>query len=263
MDLQVSDVGPGTTVISEGYADNSEAVAAYDRTLSPPAASPLVLVDSEVMLADSVGTAAANYSATVGALRSRRTRRTLGRLIARSVGARAHGVRVGPPRRVTALPSGRAVTLRISATAGGVPIGVAVAFGQVDRVVSELVVAGIGRRAAMRAARRYLRPLTEHIVAGLSPVSTAAPAISAAAVRGGTLQATTGSWDVATKPTSYGYQWQRCDSAGSECTPIPGAQQASYLVTDADAGATLRVSVIASNSAGESTAVSAPSPPIP
>jgi hypothetical protein len=69
------------------------------------------------------------------------------------------------------------------------------------------------------------------------------------------------------KPTSFSYQWQRCNAAGWECRPIKAAIHAGYLLAARDAGRTLRVQVIAYNAAGASrparsapTQVVAPAP---
>src|SRR5205823_4097157 len=76
------------------------------------------------------------------------------------------------------------------------------------------------------------------------------PAISGTAQEGQTLSADPGSWTGA--PTAFGYEWLRCDSSGAACAPIVLATSASYSPAEADVGHTLRVSVVASNSAGSS-----------
>lgn len=88
-----------------------------------------------------------------------------------------------------------------------------------------------------------------------APVSTAGPAITGAAQVGQTLSTDGGSWDNA--PFTETYQWQRCDSGGAGCTTIPSATSASYPVTDADGGHTIRVVVTASNGGGPSNVSSA------
>jgi hypothetical protein len=71
-----------------------------------------------------------------------------------------------------------------------------------------------------------------------------------------TLKASTGTWSGT--PSSYGYQWQRCDSTGAGCSPVAGATGASYTAVSADQGDALRVTVTASNTAGTGAATSAP-----
>jgi subtilisin family serine protease len=86
------------------------------------------------------------------------------------------------------------------------------------------------------------------------PASTSLPTVSGTAQDGQTLGASAGSWSGS--PTSYAYQWQRCDSSGAACAPLAGATTSSYAVQTADVGSTLRVTVTASNSAGSATATS-------
>src|SRR5439155_14173332 len=54
-----------------------------------------------------------------------------------------------------------------------------------------------------------------------APSNTSLPSISAAARDRSILTASNGGW--ANKPTSYSYQWLRCDSQGGGCNPISGA----------------------------------------
>jgi len=92
-------------------------------------------------------------------------------------------------------------------------------------------------------------------VANASPHNTALPLISGSAVQGQTLSSSTGSWT--NNPTSFTYQWSTCDVNGANCAPIPGATTNTLLLTSADVGFTLRVSVTASNSSGSNTAITA------
>ena len=86
-----------------------------------------------------------------------------------------------------------------------------------------------------------------------APVNTAAPAVSGVAQQGQTLTASTGTWS-GTAPISYSYQWQRCSPG---CLRHRRRERHSYLVAAADVGASLRVVVTGSNSAGSGTASSA------
>jgi hypothetical protein len=89
-----------------------------------------------------------------------------------------------------------------------------------------------------------------------APVSTAPPAISGGTPRTGqALTASAGTWTG--NPTSYAYQWGRCDAAGGECSSIAGATTATYVPVAADVGSTLRVAVRATSAGGSTTATSA------
>jgi hypothetical protein len=90
-----------------------------------------------------------------------------------------------------------------------------------------------------------------------APANTSPPVISVTAQDGQTLSASTGAWSGS--PTTYAYQWQRCDSSGTGCATVSGATASSYPLWSADVGSTLRVTVTASNAGGSATAQSAPS----
>lgn len=89
-----------------------------------------------------------------------------------------------------------------------------------------------------------------------APTSTSLPTISGTPQVGQTLTAGTGSWTG--DPTSFSFQWQRCDAGGANCVDFPGATSGTYVPVSADVGSTIRVAVTARNSVGEATAVSAP-----
>jgi chitodextrinase len=88
------------------------------------------------------------------------------------------------------------------------------------------------------------------------PTNSALPAISGATTVGSTLSATQGAWSG--NPTSYGYQWRRCDGTGNTCSDISGAGTSTYTLTGADQASTLRVAVTATNTNGSSTVSSLP-----
>jgi len=93
------------------------------------------------------------------------------------------------------------------------------------------------------------------IVKGLLPANTAVPTISGTTTQGQTLTASNGSWS--NSPTSYAYQWRRCDTSGASCSDISGAGASTYTLAAADAFSTIRVVVTASNSYGSASATSA------
>src|SRR6266567_4995510 len=91
-----------------------------------------------------------------------------------------------------------------------------------------------------------------------TPAGLAAPVITGLTQHGAVVGASTGLWSGV--PTSFNYQWYRCDNTGSNCSPITGATSQSYAVlAAADTGAALAVAVTASNSLGSASAQSAPS----
>lgn len=102
---------------------------------------------------------------------------------------------------------------------------------------------------------------TATTTAGTKPSNSAAPTISGTAQDDSSLAAGAGTWS-GTQPISFAYDWQRCDSHGSSCADISGADDQTYKLTSADVGNTVRVKVTASNSAGSTTAYSAASSPV-
>ena len=90
----------------------------------------------------------------------------------------------------------------------------------------------------------------------LPPIDVLPPAISGNTQVGSTLTSSTGTW--LNSATSYGYQWQDCNSSGSGCTNIPGATGGSYVLAPSDAGSTIDVVLTASNSAGSGSASASP-----
>lgn len=95
------------------------------------------------------------------------------------------------------------------------------------------------------------------VAGNAAPRNTAAPTISGTAQVGQTLTAVEGSWTNA--PTSYSYQWLRCDSSGNNCGAVGGATGKTYGVSSGDVSGTLRVRVAAHNSRGSDAATSGPS----
>jgi hypothetical protein len=102
---------------------------------------------------------------------------------------------------------------------------------------------------------------TAPVGAAAAPTNTGLPTITGTAQAGQTLTASTGSWSG--DPTSFAFQWQRCDVAGNGCVAISGATAGTYVVAAADSGARLRVAVTATNATGSATAVSAPTAQVP
>jgi Ig domain of plant-specific actin-binding protein len=110
--------------------------------------------------------------------------------------------------------------------------------GGVGLVVAALVAvlaAASGSPAARAAARA-------------EPGNTAAPTIVGDVRQGSGVAASTGAWS--NSPTSFSYQWSRCDGS---CSAISGATNETYVVTSADTGHDLKVTVTAENSDGSAS----------
>src|SRR5205823_4090698 len=104
------------------------------------------------------------------------------------------------------------------------------------------------------------------VVAPPAPGNTTPPTLSGTAQQGQTLTEAHGSWT--NSPTSFAYQWQRCNSDGTSCVAISGATNQTYVLVAEDVGHTLRVQETASNAGGSSSpATSAQTavvvPPVP
>ncbi len=96
------------------------------------------------------------------------------------------------------------------------------------------------------------------LAVALPPSNVTPPSITGRAVQGATLSEAHGSWTL--NPTSYAYQWLRCDTAGRSCAPMAGATQQTYTAGLADVGHTLRVQELASNlNGGTSPPATSPS----
>jgi Cellulase (glycosyl hydrolase family 5)/Ig domain of plant-specific actin-binding protein len=90
------------------------------------------------------------------------------------------------------------------------------------------------------------------------PTNSSLPQVTGTAQQGLTLTGSTGTWTGS--PTSYGYQWQRCNSTGGTCAAVAGATSSTYALTSTDVGSTMRVLVSATNAGGTATALSAQTP---
>jgi hypothetical protein len=80
------------------------------------------------------------------------------------------------------------------------------------------------------------------------PVDVVPPTISGTVMQAQTLSESHGSWS--NTPTGYSYQWEDCDSAGTDCAAIGGATNQTYTLGASDVGATIRVVETARNTGG-------------
>jgi hypothetical protein len=89
----------------------------------------------------------------------------------------------------------------------------------------------------------------------VAPVNAAPPTISGTPTVGQTLTASEGTWS--NDPTSFAYQWLRCNGGGNNCVSVANGTQKTYTLVGADDGRTMRVRVTATNADGSNSAQSA------
>jgi hypothetical protein len=266
MALRVTDLPPGTTVRHEGYLHEKGYVAAYDREFGRTrvGAARLVSLESEVVLDKTADEASLTFFELQVAVAQKSVRAQLGRdtltAIRGQPSVRVRRVTVGKPRTLH-IGDGAVVLPATLRTSLG-RIHAAFVFGVLDRVETAMVaVAAPGSRLTATDLAPLIAATADHVRAGLSPINSAPPTVSGTAQQGQTLTAAPGAWSNA--PVSFAYQWQRCDANGAACTAIVGATGQSYNIGAADAGATLRVAVTASNKVGHAVAASPQTPVVP
>jgi lysozyme len=108
-------------------------------------------------------------------------------------------------------------------------------------------------------------PPTLAVRAGGAPGTTPPAVISPPTVTGTpqvgqTLTGAVGTWSGS--PTSFAYEWRRCDAAGAGCTTIVGQTTSSYTLTPDDIGATLSLIVTATGKGGSQATVAPTTPAI-
>jgi hypothetical protein len=98
---------------------------------------------------------------------------------------------------------------------------------------------------------------TDIVASNAAPLTnTARPTITGVARVGDELTATEGTWTG--NPTSFAFQWQRCNIDAITCLDVTGATGRTYGVRLADLGFRLRVQVTARKDGRSGTATSAP-----
>jgi hypothetical protein len=84
-----------------------------------------------------------------------------------------------------------------------------------------------------------------------APVNTVPPAISGTPTVGQALTTSDGTWS--NTPTSFAYQWLRCNGGGNSCVNVANGTQKTYTLVGADAGHTMRARVTATNADGSNS----------
>ena len=90
---------------------------------------------------------------------------------------------------------------------------------------------------------------TDVVASRNAPRNTVRPDVTGDATVGEELTVSNGTWTPT--PASYAYQWQRCDTDGTNCLNIAGATGRSYGIRTIDVGNRLRALVTARTAAGE------------
>jgi len=268
MAIAGTDLSHGAKVRRQGYRRESDFLSYYERVFRRGAAfrrARFLDLEADVGLAADPRAASNFVSGLERALKSKRFRALL-----------AKQVLAGAPKGVK-LTFGRVSNLAVgngafiapfSVSIGGfVHLPFVIAAVRVDRVDQMLLMVGLPESRLPKAdVTALLRVAAAHITTGLTPTVVTAPTITGTPQSGQTLTATPGVWTNA--PSSFAYQWVRCDTAGANCQPITDATASTYVVTDADIGSTLRVEVTATDAVATSlpaqsdaTEVVIPAPP--
>ena len=92
------------------------------------------------------------------------------------------------------------------------------------------------------------------------PVNVAAPTLSNPA-QGETLHVVPGTWN-GRQPITFTFRWLRCDGAGNNCVVQSSFNDDAYGLREGDVGKTIRARVIARNSQGEVSRLTAQSPAV-
>ena len=89
------------------------------------------------------------------------------------------------------------------------------------------------------------------------PVNVQAPTLGGTPAQGQTIRVNPGTWN-GQQPIAFTFNWLRCDTGGNNCIVQAGFRDDSYVLREGDVGKTVRARVIARNSRGEATRLTAP-----
>jgi phospholipase C len=94
-------------------------------------------------------------------------------------------------------------------------------------------------------------------IAGPPPPSNSrVPSIAGVAQVGQALLVSDGSWS-SPDALKYAYQWERCDSSGAGCAPVPKQTSGAYVLSTADLGDDMAVAVTATDSSHQTATATA------
>lgn len=263
MGLEVGDLAARGSIRRQGYVKSRDFVAYYVREFKPGASlgkSVLAGLESDVGVTTSRAEAARLVGRIASALRSTSSRKAFVRGVLQDAGWDQASLRIafGGVRGIAGGDAAFSARLNLSLP-GRVRLVMVLEVVRLDRAVQVLYLLGASNSSIASAeATRLVSIVATRMHAGLIPSRLAAPTISGTAQEGQALAAEVGAW--ANSPTAFAFQWLRCTPVGSMCTPIDGAVALDYVLTSADVGSTVELSVVATNAVGSSEPVtSAPS----
>jgi hypothetical protein len=254
MALATNDFGPGAKISSQGYTQPpSSAVASYERVFGPAVRLGgrrlLAVVDTNDAFADA-GTAANVFGALQNALSTSAGRIELGKIVVGEFNAGSRGV-----LRAKLAGVGNLVPVKLGQGAFRILVRMKTRIGTLDLAVDALVLdRALGlvllasypkKRIDAATALLALRKLAPHFQYGFTVRNLTPPTIAGTPQAGQTLTADPGRW--AGAPSSFAYQWSRCDAAGANCAPIAGAVGQTYVLGSAEVGTRITVTVTAAN----------------
>ena len=258
--LAPKDVGGGARVVRQGSVRAAGFQAAFERELEfrtgAVGSSLLFYLTSTVELARTPETTKAELADVRTRLAKRAGRvemvKGIEEELRQTLGDSLEAAAMGTVRYPTI--GGGAIVVPISVKTTDGRLQLVLTYVRVDRILMTTSVAG--DPVARADLDRLLRLTAQKALAQLAPINVSLPSIAGEPRAGAQLTASSGSWR--NRPTAYAYRWSRCDPTGSQCVRLGGATLATYAVTSADVGATLRVTVTARNGAGRIAAVSPP-----
>lgn len=263
MTLAGSDFTAGAKVLQQRFLKAQKpATARYVRVFAAGTrlgATRLLALESEISLFASPSVAAKQIREFRGALSTSKGRARFGE-------AMASGFRQGSKEKLARV----AVSVPVSLGSGQSSVHASGTFVmedkssfslhfvlvQTDRALSFLLLMPTpGQKLARGDLRRIGQLQGNRFLQAFTVGNLVAPTLSGTATPSQSLTASSGDW--AGAPTSYGYQWSRCDSTATTCADIAGATTATYTVTPEDTGSVLRATVVAKNSVSTSSTTSA------
>jgi len=257
MGLSTSDLGRGASVETEGpRTPRPPAIAEYQRIFRPGVqlgGYALFRTESFVYDFGDVGTATIVFGETRRQLSTQSGRRALAKRltadVSRSATFKIVSLTVGPPVSMAFGDEALRITTRLHGKLQSrtFTIDVVYALLRLDRSVGEVDLASYpGKHVPASIAALGARKIAAHFKSGFTVRNLTPPSISGTPRQTQTLTANPGTW--AGAPSGFTYQWSRCDSAGANCAPIPGAIAQTYLLGTTDVGARITVIVTAANS---------------